>query len=54
MRKICYNFTNLDLTVNGMSRKKAFNYYRRNTGEIIKLIFLEIPKKENAERQIYH
>ena len=50
MRKICYNFMSLDPAVNGMTKKKAFNYYRRNTDEIIKLIFLEIPKAENADK----
>ena len=48
MRKICYNFINLDPSVSGMTKKKAFNYYRRNTDAIIKLIFLEIPKAENT------
>ena len=47
MRKICYNFMTLDPAVNGMTKKKAFNYYRRNTDAIIRLIFLEIPKSES-------
>lgn len=48
MRKICYNFMTLDPAVKGMTKKKAFNYYRRHTDEIIKLIFLEIPKAQEA------
>lgn len=48
MRKICYNFMSLDPAVSGMTKKKAFNYYRRNTDEIIKLIFLGIPKAEDV------
>lgn len=44
MRKICYNFMTLDPAVQGMTKKKMFNYYRRNTDAIIRLIFCEIPK----------
>ncbi len=49
MRKICYNFMTLDPAVSGMTKKKAFNYYRRNTDGIIRLIFTEIPKSEHPE-----
>ena len=49
MRKICYNFMNLDPAVKGKSKKKAFNYYRHNIDAVIKLIFFEIPKSEHSE-----
>jgi len=49
MRKICYNFMTLDPAVSEMTKKKAFNYYRRNTDGIIRLIFTEIPKTEHPE-----
>ena len=46
MRKICYNFIHLDPAVEGKSKKAAFNYYRRNTEAILKLIFEEVPMQE--------
>ena len=49
MRKICYNFMNLDPAVKGKSKKKVFNYYRHNIDAVIKLIFFEIPKPEHSE-----
>ena len=49
MRKIVYNFMTLDPAVNGMTKKKAFNYYRRNTDAIIRLIFQEIPKTADCD-----
>lgn len=49
MRKICYNFMTLDPAVQGMTKKKMFNYYRHNTDAIIRLIFCEIPKTEEQQ-----
>lgn len=43
MRKICYNFINLDPAVKGKSKKAAFNYYRHNTKAVIDLIFWKVP-----------
>ena len=48
MRKICYNLMTLDPAVQGMSKKKMFNYYRHNTDSIIRFIFCEIPKAERT------